>query len=88
MATPLTIQRVLQQPASRTNQHRILNQFLGKSTPVPTFDQALDWSKRAFITLRYAYRRSTLKDQEGWSAQEIWNGTRQLIVELHPDWPR
>jgi HEPN domain-containing protein len=85
---------------ARRRQHQILDQFLRTSTPLPTFEQSLDSSKRAFIMLRYSYQTRELRDQEGWSAQEIWQGTNLPPSAMRPsshfsvmsvcftDWPR
>jgi len=75
--------------SDRKSRHELLNRRLGKAVPLPTFNQALDASKNAFIELRYAFQIVKNKDRPPrhlWAAQEIWDGTRKLILELHPDW--
>jgi hypothetical protein len=71
---------------ARTKTQQQLNQALHRTMPVPTFDQVLDSAKRVFISFRYGYQTSKLKQWEGWRADEIWDGTRKLILDLHPGW--
>jgi hypothetical protein len=75
--------------SDRKSRHELLNRHFGGTIHLPNFNQALDASKNAFIELRYAFQIVKNKDRPPrhlWAAQEIWDGTRKLILELHPDW--
>jgi HEPN domain-containing protein len=75
---------------ARKSRHQLMDQYFRRTTPLPTFDQALDWSKNAFVELRYAFQIVTgpqpRKPRHLWNAREIWDATRTLIFELHPNW--
>lgn len=48
------------------------------------FDSILDVSADAFVQLRYVFERK----KAGWNAHYIVKCTRQVIVEIHPDWDK
>jgi hypothetical protein len=75
-----------QENAKLELQFRAAEKLVGRPIPRPNFDQILDLSKSAFVKLRYAYQTDSLRQGEGWTAQVIWDGTRTLILKLHPDW--
>jgi HEPN domain-containing protein len=70
---------------TRMKRYQTLKQH-DKTPPLPTFERVLDSAKRIVVTFRYGYRTSVLNKWEGWFANEIWDGARKLILELHPDW--
>jgi hypothetical protein len=75
-----------QENAKLELQYRAIEKHEGRPIPRPNFDRILDLSKNAFTKLRYAYQTDNLRDGEGWTGSVIWDGTRTLILKLHPDW--
>jgi len=54
--------------------------------PVPRvdFDFVLNVSRKAFVKMRYLAEGATLDEE--WLADDIVEGTRQVILRRHPDW--
>lgn len=69
--------------ALRDPMHVEISRRAGRSSPPLTFEKCLGQSKDAFIKIRYFYRD---KHSQTWLANDIWEGTRNLILRLHPDW--
>ncbi len=71
--------------AARIAQFAAAEKAAGIASKPWTFDNVLAASKRAFEKLRYAYQKD-LQSGEGWMANDIKDGTRAIILALHPDW--
>src|SRR5690242_19504209 len=56
-----------------------------RSAPKVTVNHVLSVSRDAFVIMRYP---QGLPAGSGWLASDVMEGTRQTILEQHPDWER